>query len=38
MAEEDRRKLRWRSKKANHGRKPNLGRRKGKVWKSATGK
>ncbi len=24
-----RRKLKWRSKRANHGRKPNLGRQKG---------
>ena len=26
-----RRKLKWRSKKANHGRKPNMGKQKGKL-------
>lgn len=31
MAQSDkRRKLKWRSKKANHGRKPNMGKQRGK--------
>tara|TARA_B100000949_G_scaffold226987_1_gene232907 strand:+ start:939 stop:1055 length:117 start_codon:yes stop_codon:yes gene_type:complete len=33
MSVVERKKLQWRSKKANHGRKPNNGVRKGKQWK-----
>lgn len=29
----DRGRLKWRSKRSNHGRKPNIGRRQGKIWK-----
>gem|GEM_PF-1834973 len=33
MSEKMRRKLTWRSKRANHGRKPTLGKRRGQLWK-----
>ena len=38
MSDSQRRKLQWRNKRANHGRKPNQGRRTGHTWKQRTKK